>query len=84
MSSGWSGRSRPAVACSSLPALTSTSSRLPRFYNTLTTNCTTMILTHATVNPGHVPFSWKILVSGYAPEYVYDGGRLDRSCPSPS
>ncbi len=53
----------------------------PRFYNTLTTNCTTMILTHATVNPGHIPFSWKILLSGYAPEYAYDMGRLDRSVP---
>jgi Domain of unknown function (DUF4105) len=53
----------------------------PRFYNTLTTNCTTMILTHASVNPGHIPYSWKILVSGYAPEYVYDGGRLGRSLP---
>jgi hypothetical protein len=53
----------------------------PRFYNTLTTNCTTMILTHASVNPGHIPYSWKILVSGYAPEYVYEGGRLGRSLP---
>jgi hypothetical protein len=53
----------------------------PRFYNTLTTNCTTMILAHATANPGHVPLSWKILLSGYAPEYVYDMGRLDRSMP---
>jgi hypothetical protein len=53
----------------------------PRFYNTLTTNCTTMILTHAAVNPGHIPLSWKILLSGYAPEYVYDQGRLDRSLP---
>jgi hypothetical protein len=53
----------------------------PRFYNTLTTNCTTMILAHAAVNPGHIPYSWKILLSGYAPEYVYDGGRLDRSLP---
>jgi hypothetical protein len=53
----------------------------PRFYNTLTTNCTTMILAHAAVNPDHVPLSWKILLSGYAPEYVYDMGRLDRSLP---
>jgi len=53
----------------------------PRFYNTLTTNCTTMILAHTTVNPGHIPFSWKILLSGYAPEYAYDMGRLDRSVP---
>jgi hypothetical protein len=53
----------------------------PRFYNTLTTNCTTMILAHATVNPGSIPYSWKVLLSGYAPEYVYDMGRFDRSMP---
>ena len=53
----------------------------PRFYNTLTTNCTTMIFAHTTVNPGHIPFSWKILLSGYAPEYAYDMGRLDRRLP---
>ena len=53
----------------------------PRFYNTLTTNCTTMILAHAAVNPGHVPYSWKVLLSGYAPEYAYERGRLDRSLP---
>jgi hypothetical protein len=53
----------------------------PRFYNTLTTNCTTMILAHAAVNPGHIPYSWKVLFSGYTPEYAYDQGRLDRSLP---
>ncbi len=53
----------------------------PRFYNTVTTNCTTMILTHAAGNPGHIPYSWKVLFSGYAPEYAYDRGRLDRSLP---
>ena len=53
----------------------------PRFYNTLTTNCTTMILTHAAVNPGHLPYSWKVLLSGYAPEYAYEQGRLDQSLP---
>jgi len=53
----------------------------PRFYNTLTTNCTTMILAHAAVNPGSIPYSWKILLPGYTPEYAYDMGRLDRSLP---
>lgn len=53
----------------------------PRFYNTLTTNCTTMILANAAVNPGHLPYSWKVLLSGYAPEYVYEQGRLDQSLP---
>ena len=53
----------------------------PRFYNTLTTNCTTMILAHAAVNPGHIPYSWKVLFSGYAPEYAYERGRLDQTLP---
>jgi hypothetical protein len=53
----------------------------PRFYNTLTTNCTTMILAHAMTNPDHVPLSWRILLSGYAPEYVYEQGRFDQSLP---
>jgi Domain of unknown function (DUF4105) len=48
----------------------------PAFYNSLTTNCTTTIWTHSLVNPGHVPFSWKILASGYVPEYLHEHGRL--------
>jgi hypothetical protein len=51
----------------------------PEFYNTLTTNCTNTIWSLAEVNPGRVPFSWKVLVSGYAAEYLYGQGRLDRS-----
>lgn len=53
----------------------------PQFYNTLTTNCTTTILMHSRVNPDHLPFSWKVLLSGYVPEYVYEAGRLDTSLP---
>jgi hypothetical protein len=51
----------------------------PRFYNTLMANCTNVIWIHAQVNPEHVPFSWKILASGYAAEYLYDMERLDKS-----
>ena len=51
----------------------------PQFYNTLTENCTNMIWMLANFNPDRVPFSWKILASGYAPEYLYDMGRLDTS-----
>ena len=51
------------------------------FYNTLTTNCTTNIWAHTLVNPGHAPFNWKILASGYVPEYLYESGRLDTSVP---
>jgi hypothetical protein len=49
----------------------------PEFYNSLTTNCTTAIWMHSLVNPGHVPFNWKILASGYVPEYLYELGRLE-------
>ena len=53
----------------------------PEFYNTLTTNCTTGIWLHTLVNPEHLPFSWKILASGYVPEYAYEAGRLDKGLP---
>ena len=49
----------------------------PEFYNTLTTNCTTNIWLNSRVNPAHLPFNWKILASGYVPEYLYDNGRLE-------
>jgi hypothetical protein len=53
------------------------------FYNTLTTNCTGNIWLHTRINPGHLTYSWKLLLSGYVPEYVYEQGRLDRSLPFP-
>jgi hypothetical protein len=53
----------------------------PAFYNSLTTNCTTNVLMHTKVNPGDHSYSWKILLSGYAPEYAYERGRLDTSLP---
>jgi hypothetical protein len=49
----------------------------PKFYNTLTSNCTTSIWMNTHVNEEHVPFSWKVLVSGYLPEFLYENGRLD-------
>ena len=55
----------------------------PEFYNTLTTNCTTNIWMHSLVNPQHLPLSWKILASGYVPEYLYETGRLDTRVPFP-
>jgi len=50
----------------------------PEFYNTLTTNCTTSIWMHSRVNPGHLPFSWKILASGHLPELLHEAGLLDQ------
>ena len=53
----------------------------PRFYNTLTTNCTTTILMHTRMNPESPPMSWKILLSGYLPDYLYKLGRIDTANP---
>ena len=53
----------------------------PRFYNTLTTNCTTTILMHTRMNPESPPMSWKILLSGYLPDYLYELGRIDTAKP---
>jgi hypothetical protein len=53
----------------------------PEFYNALTANCTTTIWLNARVNPGHLPFSWKLLLSGHVPEYLYEAGRLDSGMP---
>ena len=53
----------------------------PEFYNTLIDNCTTGIWMNTRINPGHMPISWKILASGYVPEYLYDGGMLAPGVP---
>lgn len=53
----------------------------PAFYNTLIDNCTTGIWMNARVNPGHAPLSWKILASGYLPEYLHGIGMLAPGVP---
>jgi hypothetical protein len=55
----------------------------PEFYNALTTNCTTSILTHTRVNQGGLPLSWKVLLSGYIPQYLYERAGIDTSLPFP-
>ena len=53
----------------------------PQFYNSLTTNCTTQIFRIVrALNPG-LPFDYRILLTGYLPNYVYDLGRLDSGIP---
>jgi hypothetical protein len=51
--------------------------RQPRFYNTLTANCTTIIYQMTKRIVGHLPLDYRLLVSGYLPSYVYKVGGLD-------
>jgi hypothetical protein len=55
----------------------------PRWYNTLTTNCTTVVF-HIVraVAPG-MPFDWRVLVSGYLPDFAYERGAMDTRLPFP-
>jgi hypothetical protein len=53
----------------------------PEFYNTLTTNCTTDMWYLVRALTGQLPLDWRVLLSGYFPEYVYDLGSLDTSMP---
>jgi hypothetical protein len=49
----------------------------PRFYNSLTTNCTTMIVKMMRIVGASVPFDWRLIVNGYLPDYAYARGALD-------
>ena len=52
----------------------------PRFYNTITVNCTTLVYQMMKRIVGRLPLSYRLLFSGYMPEYVYRVGGLDRRC----
>jgi hypothetical protein len=50
----------------------------PEFYNSLTNTCTTNIAAHVNrIDPGLVPFSWHLLLPGYADERALQLGLLD-------
>jgi hypothetical protein len=48
----------------------------PEFYNALTENCTSAIRSNAENAGGHVPWSWKLLLTGYVDKMLYERGRL--------
>ncbi|OOG63444.1 hypothetical protein B0E46_10655 [Rhodanobacter sp. B04] len=53
----------------------------PAFYNTITSNCTTIVYRMAKqIEPG-LPRDIRLLLTGYLPEYLYKVGALDRSVP---
>ncbi len=55
----------------------------PEWYNTFSDNCTTGILARAQV-PDRTRFNWRIVLSGYVPEYAYGRGLLNTSVSFPT
>jgi hypothetical protein len=48
----------------------------PRFYNTITANCTTLVYHMLKQIVGYLPWDFRLLLTGYLPEYVYGIGGL--------
>jgi Domain of unknown function (DUF4105) len=53
----------------------------PRFYNTITVNCTTLVYHMMKHIVGYLPLDYRLILSGYIPEYVYRVGGLDNRFP---
>lgn len=53
----------------------------PRWYNALTTNCTTSIRGHTVPHNPDARFDWRIIVNGTLDEMLYERGVVDRSLP---
>src|SRR3989344_30842 len=50
----------------------------PEFYNTITSTCTTNIVTHVNkLVPDRIPFDFRILTPGYSDKYAYELGLID-------
>jgi len=53
----------------------------PAFYNTFTSNCTTLVYRMARqIDPG-LPWDSRLLLTGYLPGYLYQVGALGRDVP---
>jgi hypothetical protein len=55
--------------------------RTPRFYNTLTSNCTTLVFDMVRVIHPGLPLDARVILAGYLPNYAYAVGATDTSMP---
>src|SRR6201981_3921112 len=53
----------------------------PRFYNTLTTNCTTAIFDVMHAETSSIPFDWRVILTGHLPNYLYEHEAVDPRMP---
>lgn len=55
--------------------------RTPRFYNTLTSNCTTLVFDMVRVIHPGLPLDARVILAGYLPNYAYAVGATDTGMP---
>ena len=52
----------------------------PKWYNTVTANCTSLVFDHFnTVLFKPIPYSWKLLLTGYSDDLAFDNNLIDTS-----
>jgi hypothetical protein len=44
----------------------------PKFYNSITANCATVVFKIVRAAGGAFPFDWRLVVNGFLPGYLYD------------
>ena len=55
--------------------------RKPRFYNTLTANCTSIVFDMTKIIHPGLPLDIRVILAGYLPDYAYAVGALNQSLP---
>ena len=53
----------------------------PKFYNSITANCATVVFKIMRAAGGTFPFDWRLVVNGFLPGYLYDHGVVVTTMP---
>jgi uncharacterized protein DUF4105 len=55
--------------------------RQPKFYNSITANCATVVFKLVRAAGSTLPFDWRLIVNGFLPGYLYDHGAVVTTMP---
>ena len=53
----------------------------PRFYNSITANCATVVFKLVRAAGSTLPFDWRLVVNGFLPGYLYEHGAVVTTMP---
>jgi uncharacterized protein DUF4105 len=53
----------------------------PKWYNSITANCATVVFKLARAAGSTLPFDWRLVVNGFLPGYLYDHGAVVTTMP---
>ena len=53
----------------------------PKFYNSITANCATVVFKLVRAAGSTLPFDWRLVVNGFLPGYLYDHNAVVTTMP---